>query len=30
MVGVDRTNVDSRGNHFRTPISVAFCLEEPE
>ena len=30
MVGVDRTNVDSRGNHFRTPISVGFCLEEPE
>jgi|GEM_PF-5889963 len=30
MVGVDRTNVDSRGNHFRTPISVGFCIEEPE
>ena len=30
MVGVDRTNVDSRGVHFKTPISVGFCLEEPE
>lgn len=27
MVGSDRTNVNSRGNHFRTPIAVGFCLE---
>lgn len=29
MTGVDRTNVNSRGVHFRTPISVGFCVEEP-
>ena len=30
MVGIDRTNVNSRGNHFRKPISIGFCLEDPE
>ena len=30
MVATDRANVHSAGNHHQTPISVGFCLEEPE
>jgi hypothetical protein len=27
MVGSDRTNVDSRGNHFLAVASIGFCLQ---